>query len=217
MFNPKYAHNYFLRKCLEGCLSSKSRIFFYTGILTGVIFVIVLRAYVTSRTTPNLYLRIVGVEGLDPGASSPPGHGAPPPAFHLAVDVSGVREGYTACVGGMHGWRSSLLRVSYHGMVLAWGIVPSFCIDGQRLRPGGGAASNVAAVYAVAAESAVLREEELHGMVRTEQHVTGKVDFDVEGHVAGLGYLKCKTPFFEGEHKSVVYSCGVYQLLEKCT
>uniref|UniRef100_A0A0E0JLW5 Late embryogenesis abundant protein LEA-2 subgroup domain-containing protein n=1 Tax=Oryza punctata TaxID=4537 RepID=A0A0E0JLW5_ORYPU len=169
---------------------------FYAGILTGVILIIVFRTFVASRTTPLFYLRIVGVEGLDPGASSPLDHGARPPAFHLTVDVSGVPEGYTACVGGMHGWWSSMLRVSYHGMVLAWGAVPSFCIDGQRLRRSGGAANDVATVYAKA-ESVVLGRSCM-------------VDFDVEGHVAGLGYLKCKTPFFEGEHKSPVYPCQVY-------
>uniref|UniRef100_J3L2G2 Uncharacterized protein n=2 Tax=Oryza brachyantha TaxID=4533 RepID=J3L2G2_ORYBR len=180
----------------------------FGGIFTGCIIIMVLQAFINSRAAPHFFLRIVGVEGLDPSAASSPTADADhvaPPAFRLAIDVAGVREGYAACVGGNC---PSMLRVSFHGMVLAWGAVPPFCIDGKQLRQQGrdGAADGVAAVYA-RAESAVLREE-LHGMIRSEQHIMGKVNFDVDGYVARLGYLRCKTHFFEGE-QSPLYSCEV--------
>lgn len=72
-----------------------------------------------------------------------------------------------------------MLRVSYHGMLLAWGNVPTFSVCG-----------GVATVEAK--DEAVLLREEVRALIQSEQHVVGKAQFDVEGEVAGLGYLHCK-------------------------
>ncbi|EER90500.2 hypothetical protein BDA96_01G009000 [Sorghum bicolor] len=72
-----------------------------------------------------------------------------------------------------------MLRVSYHGMLLAWGHVPTFCVCG-----------GVANVEAK--DEAVLLRDEVRALIQSEQHVVGKAEFDVEGEVAGLGYLHCK-------------------------
>lgn len=66
---------------------------------------------------PNLYIRLVGVDGLDPQRSPPE-----PLAFHLAVDADEASpgQGNKACGGG----GNSMLRVSYRGMILVWGRVP---------------------------------------------------------------------------------------------
>uniref|UniRef100_A0A0D9V3N5 Late embryogenesis abundant protein LEA-2 subgroup domain-containing protein n=1 Tax=Leersia perrieri TaxID=77586 RepID=A0A0D9V3N5_9ORYZ len=147
------------------------------------------------RRTPDLFLRLVGVEGLDPGGSSSP-------AFHLAIEVEQVQEGYQSCFGGD---RLSMLHVSYHGIILAWGAVPNFCIDGKRLAQQW---QSVVVTVDAKAERAVLREE-LRDLVWNERHIAGKVDFDVEGYVMGLGYLRCQTPFFEGNPTSTLYSCAI--------
>lgn len=76
-----------------------------------------------------------------------------------------------------------MLRVSYHGMILAWGQMPYFCISG-------GHRAAVATLEAMA-EASVLREE-VRNLVSSEVHVVGRAEFDVEGEVAGLGYLHCK-------------------------
>ena len=49
-----------------------------------------------------------------------------------------------------------MLRVSYHGMILAWGRVPWFCVEGSPTEDGG--VDDVVTVEAKA-EGAVLREE----------------------------------------------------------
>ncbi|KAL6614823.1 hypothetical protein ACP70R_037093 [Stipagrostis hirtigluma subsp. patula] len=118
----------------------------------------------------NLFIRLVGVEGLDPRASQPA-----PPAFHLAIDAEGGSQYYRACNGG----ESSMLRVSYHGMILAWGQVPHFCVDGGQSR------DRVATLQAKA-EAAMLRKE-VRSLIWSEQQVVGKAEFDVEGDVVGLG------------------------------
>ncbi|RLN24246.1 hypothetical protein C2845_PM07G18000 [Panicum miliaceum] len=123
---------------------------------------------------PDLFVRLIGEGGLDPQASQPAS-----PVFQLAFDVDGVSPGYRACSGG----GDSLLRVSDHDMILAWGQMPYFCIRG-------GQSTGVATLEAMA-EASVLREE-VRNLVRREVHVVGRVEFDVEGEVAGLGYLRCK-------------------------
>jgi hypothetical protein len=82
-----------------------------------------------------------------------------------------------------------MLRVSYHGMILAWGHVPWFCVDGSLT------GHDVVTVEAKA-EGALLREE-VGCLVQGELRVEGKAEFDVEGEVAGLGYLRCKTFLFK--------------------
>ncbi|CAO1945366.1 unnamed protein product, partial [Urochloa humidicola] len=138
---------------------------------------------------PHFFIRLVGVEGLSPGTSSPV-----PPVFHLAIDADGVSQCYHSCNGG----KNSMLRISYHDMILAWGHVPSFCIDGDR---------SVATVDAKV-EAAVLREE-VRGLIQSEQHVVGKAEFDVEGEVAGLGYLHCKAVLLQGNDKESKAPCQV--------
>ncbi|WVZ61310.1 hypothetical protein U9M48_011208 [Paspalum notatum var. saurae] len=132
-----------------------------------------------ARARPSLFIRLIGVEGLDPRGLPPV-----PPAFHLTVDAEGVPRCYRSCNGG----NKSMLRISYHGIILAWGHVPWFCIDGNR---------RVATVEA-RAEAAVLRED-VRGLIQSEQHVVGKTEFDVEGEVAGLGYLSCKVFLLQGK------------------
>jgi hypothetical protein len=39
----------------------------------------------------------------------------------------------------------------------------------------------------------VLLRDEVRALIQSEQHVVGKAEFDVEGEVAGLGYLHCRT------------------------
>ncbi|TVT99859.1 hypothetical protein EJB05_54746, partial [Eragrostis curvula] len=142
-----------------------------------ILFVQYDRASAAARAQPNLFIRLAGVEGLDPGASPPS-----PPTFHLVVDADGVSPYYESCNGG----GSSMLRLSYHGMILAWGDVPWFCIRGSR-----GSTDGVVTVEAKA-EAAALRED-VRDLVWSEQHVVGISEFDVEGEVEGLGYLHCKT------------------------
>ncbi|CAL4948399.1 unnamed protein product [Urochloa decumbens] len=133
---------------------------------------------------PNLFIRLEGVEGLNPCASPPA-----PPAFHLAVDADRIPPCYRYCSGGSN----SMLRVSYHGMILAWGHVPWFCVESS---PTCTCVDGVVTVEAKA-DGAVLQEE-VRSLVQGEMHVLGKAEFDVEGEVAGLGYLRCKTLLLKG-------------------
>uniref|UniRef100_A0A0E0JLX3 Uncharacterized protein n=1 Tax=Oryza punctata TaxID=4537 RepID=A0A0E0JLX3_ORYPU len=130
-----------------------------------------------------------GVEGLDTRLSGPKS-----PVFDLAVDVAGVSPRYQACGGGRD---DTMLRVSYHGIVLAWAAVPSFCIDGKLLE--GGCAEGVIVVKAEAAANAKMRKD-LRNLIWTERHVLGKVDFDVEGNLGKVTHdnLTCKVTSFEG-------------------
>ncbi|CAL4974969.1 unnamed protein product [Urochloa decumbens] len=102
-------------------------------------------------------------------------------------DAGRVPRCYHACYGG----GDSMLRVSYHDMILAWGRVPSFCVDGE------GSVNGVVTVEANAV-SAALREE-VRGLLRSELRIVGKVEFDVEGDVIGVGHLRCKTFLLEGK------------------
>ncbi|CAL4962323.1 unnamed protein product [Urochloa decumbens] len=143
---------------------------------------------------PNLVIRLEGVEGLDDPGASP----SEPLAFHLAVDARGVPQHYHACGGG----GTSMLRVSYHGMILAWGHVPWFWIRGGR------SSNSLATTVIAKAEGAVLRED-VRGLVLSEKHVWGKAEFDVEGEVARLGYLRCKAFLFEGKAEEAKATCQV--------
>jgi hypothetical protein len=73
----------------------------------------------------------------------------------------------------------AMLRVSYHGIVLAWGRVPRFCV--------------------VATAQGFVMLEELRKMIRAETNAFGSVEFDVDGSLPGLDRLRCKTYLFQGE------------------
>ncbi|CAO1948466.1 unnamed protein product [Urochloa humidicola] len=137
-----------------------------------------------TQPPPNLFIRLEGVEGLDLCASPPA-----PPAFHLAIDADWIPASYRYCSGG----GNSMLRVSYHGMILAWAHVPWFCVEGS---PTDACVDGVVTMEAKA-DGAVLQEE-VRSLVQAELHALGKAEFDVEGEVAGLGYLRCKTLLFKG-------------------
>ncbi|KAJ1284577.1 hypothetical protein BS78_03G215400 [Paspalum vaginatum] len=130
-------------------------------------------------------MRLQGVEGLDTDASP-----TPPPTFHFAVDAGWIPPHYRYCSGG----GNSMLRVSYHDMVLAWGHVPWFCVEGGQVD--GGAVDGVVTVEAKA-EAAVLREE-VRRLVMSDLHLVGKAQFAVQGEVTGLGYLRCEIFLFQG-------------------
>ncbi|TVU35725.1 hypothetical protein EJB05_17628, partial [Eragrostis curvula] len=142
---------------------------------------------------PNLYIRLVAVEGLDPRESPPAS-----PCFHIILDAEQVSWRYRACNGG----GNSMLRVSYHGMILAWGKVPHFCVDSSQSGDG------VATVEAKA-EAFVMREE-VRDLVWRELQVLGMVEFDVEGEVVGLGYSHGKPVLYKGKAAGV--SKGVHQM-----
>lgn len=127
---------------------------------------------------PRLFVGLVHIEGLDRSSPSPP-------AFHLTLDAQ-VRISVSGCCNcNTIGGGNSMLRVTYHGMLLARGHVPTFCVCG-----------GVANVEAK--NDAVLLREEVRALIQSEQHVVGKAEFDVEGEVAGLGYLHCKAFLLQG-------------------
>ncbi|KAL6651029.1 hypothetical protein ACP70R_009954 [Stipagrostis hirtigluma subsp. patula] len=130
---------------------------------------------------PLLFIRLVEAEGLDPRAPE-----ARSPVFRLAVDVHGVPERTRGpCAGGGD---DAMLRVSYHGVILAWGGVPEFCVDGERMHGPNATAASVVAT----AEGSVLREE-LRNMIHAETQALRSAEFDVQGELPGLGHLRCKT------------------------
>lgn len=131
---------------------------------------------------PDLFMRLTSVEGFDPNISS-----AASPSFHLTLYADKVSRRYRACSGG----GTSMLRVSYHGMILAWGQVPYFCVDG------GQSGDNMVTVDAKA-EAVVLRED-VRNLVWSELQVVGKVEFDVEGEVADLGYVRSKAFLYKAK------------------
>ncbi|KAG2590533.1 hypothetical protein PVAP13_5NG408340 [Panicum virgatum] len=109
------------RKC-NTCWRTYFIVVFLLIIVTSSIpWVIVFARVAASMVVPTLFIRLVGVEGLDSRASP-----SEPLAFHLAIDADGVAQRYHSCGGG----GNSMLRVSYHGMILAWGHVPGFRIHG---------------------------------------------------------------------------------------
>uniref|UniRef100_A0A0D3ES01 Late embryogenesis abundant protein LEA-2 subgroup domain-containing protein n=2 Tax=Oryza TaxID=4527 RepID=A0A0D3ES01_9ORYZ len=162
------------------------------GILAFLLLAVVLMApIINGPPDPNISIRLVGVEGLDPRLPAPV-----PPVFDLAVDVAGVSPRYHACGGG----GGSKLRVSYHDIVLASALVPSFCIDGKLLE--GGSAAGVVVVKArggVDGANAMIRGD-LRNLIWTERHVLGKVNFDVSGNLgkeSGLGDLSFRVSSIE--------------------
>ncbi|CAL4974965.1 unnamed protein product [Urochloa decumbens] len=147
---------------------------------------------------PRLFMRLVEAQGLAP---SVPEVGSP--VFDLAVEVDQVSESTRGpCAGG--GDDDAMLRVSYyHGIILAWGRVPRFCIDGRGPQ---GAGASVATLVATA-DGSVLREE-LRNMIRAEARLLGRAEFDVEGSLPGLGHLRCKTYLFQGEPTEPLPPCA---------
>ncbi|EER93726.1 hypothetical protein BDA96_01G156600 [Sorghum bicolor] len=147
---------------------------------------------------PNLFIRLGDVEGLGPCASPPAS-----PAFQLIVDADWLPPGYRYCSGG----GNSMLRVSHRGIVLAWGHVPWFCVQGRGPsdEDGDGGVDEVVTVEA-RADGAVLREE-VRRSVRTDLCVEGKARFSVEGEVAGLGYLRCQTSLFQDKATETEEPC----------
>ncbi|CAO1948459.1 unnamed protein product [Urochloa humidicola] len=159
-----------------------------------------LKAGFDSTPDPRLFVRLVAVQGLGLGA------GEPPPAFELAVDVDTIPEeafyrGPLDVGGG-----GAMLRVSYRGVILAWGAVPPFTIDVRRL---GSSAAGVATVVA-RAEGSVLRRE-MRDMIRAELRAFGWAEFDIDGgEVPSLGgHLHCKTYLFRGEPTHALPPCWV--------
>ncbi|KAJ1284576.1 hypothetical protein BS78_03G215300 [Paspalum vaginatum] len=96
-----------------------------------------------------------------------------------AVDADWIPLHYRYCSGG----GNSMLRVSYHDMILAWGHIPWFCVEDAQVE--GGAVDGVFTVEANA-EAAVMHEE-VRGLVQSDLHLVGKSQFAVQGEVMGLG------------------------------
>ncbi|XBI81351.1 hypothetical protein VPH35_090269 [Triticum aestivum] len=97
--------------------------FFFTFIISLCCMIVI--AAVNEAQPPgvgDLFVRLIGKSGLDPGTSPPTS-----PAFHLALDFNWTPRRYRRCSGG----GNSLLRVSYHDMILAWAQVPHFCVYGH--------------------------------------------------------------------------------------
>uniref|UniRef100_M8BZM9 Uncharacterized protein n=1 Tax=Aegilops tauschii TaxID=37682 RepID=M8BZM9_AEGTA len=139
-----------------------------------------------SQRPGDLFVRLVGTRGLLDPRGSPPTS----PAFRLALDIDRTPPTYRSCSGGGNSW----LRISYHDMILAWAQVPHFCVYGNR-----GVGSVGTLEVEAKADASVLREE-VRNLLWSEIQVVGKVEFDVDGEVAGLGYLRCK--FFIMEDKA---------------
>ncbi|CAO2165785.1 unnamed protein product [Urochloa humidicola] len=159
------------------------------------------RAGFDNTPDPRLFVRLVAVQGLGLRADAQQA----PPAFELAVDVDRIPE-ETFYRGPLDvGGGGSMLRVSYRGVILAWGAVPRFTIDVKRLGP---RADGVATVVATA-EGSVLRRE-MRDMIRAEQRAFGWTEFDVDGELPGLGgHLRCKTYLFRGEPTKALPPCWV--------
>lgn len=177
---------------------------FYVPIVTMIlafnVLVFIVLPIIDRPPDPVFSVRLVGVEGLDhPDPCHQLQSAAPavPPVFDLAVDVAGVSPRYHACGGG----GGSKLRVSYHDIVLASALVPSFCIDGKLLE--GGSAAGVVVVKArggADGANAMIRGD-LRNLIWTERHVLGKVNFDVSGNLgkeSGLGDLSFRVSSIEG-------------------
>ncbi|KAF7100077.1 hypothetical protein CFC21_101634 [Triticum aestivum] len=130
-----------------------------------------------TRGPGDIFVRLIGKSGLDPGTSPPTSL-----AFRLAMDFDRTPPTYRRCSGG----GNSLLRVSYHDMILAWAQVPYFCVYGDR------SIGHVGTLEVEAKADASVLREEVRNLLWSEIQVVGKVEFDVDGEVAGLGYLRCK-------------------------
>jgi hypothetical protein len=90
-------------------------------------------------------------------------------------------------------------------VILAWGSVPRFTIDGKRQ---GRSAAGVATVRAKA-EGSVVRDV-MRDIIRAEQEALGRAEFDVDGELPGLGgRLRCKTYLLEDESTMALPPCTV--------
>ncbi|KAK3164956.1 hypothetical protein QOZ80_1AG0027030 [Eleusine coracana subsp. coracana] len=96
-----------------------------------------------------------------------------------------------------------MLRVSYHGVILAWGNLPRFCVDGRS-----GPSASVASVVATS-QGSVLRAE-MRNMIHAKTQALGKAEFD-----PGLGRLRCKTYLFQGEQVDALPPCTVQKRLKQ--
>ncbi|KAK3141832.1 hypothetical protein QOZ80_4BG0338860 [Eleusine coracana subsp. coracana] len=164
-----------------------------TIVIMGIPLTFHLRSVLYSPE-PLFLVRLVEVGGLDPCAEAPSA-----PLFRLAVEVDGVWEQRRGpCAGGV----DEMLRVSYHGVILAWGNLPRFCVDGRS-----GPSASVASVVATS-QGSVLRAE-MRSMIHAETQALGKAEFDVEGELPGLGRLRCKTYLFQGEQMDTLPPCTV--------
>lgn len=106
-------------------------------------------------------------------------------------------------IGG--GEEDATLRVSYRCVILAWGSVPGFTIDGKRQ---GRSVAGVVTVRATA-EGSVVRDV-MRNMIRAEQEAFGRAEFDVDGVVPGLGdRLRCKTYLLQDEPTLALSPCSV--------
>ncbi|KAF8775707.1 hypothetical protein HU200_004315 [Digitaria exilis] len=122
---------------------------------------------------PNLFIRLEGVEG----STCVTRH-----LLHQLSISSSMQTGYRRATGTAVEAGNSMLRVSYHGMILAWGHVPWFCVEG---RPTENAIDGVVTVEAKA-DGVELREE-VRNLVQSELDVVGKAEFEVEGEVEWIG------------------------------
>ncbi|CAL4955366.1 unnamed protein product [Urochloa decumbens] len=165
-------------------------ILFTAAILAiGRAFLIPVPVPVHNDPEPRLFIRLVEAEGLDPCVRE-----VSSPVFDLAVEVDQVSESTRGpCAGG--GDDDAMLRVSYRGVILAWGKVPRFCIDGRSSQ---GPGASVATTLLATAKGSVLREE-MRNLIRAEICALGRAEFDVEGSLPGLGHLRCKTYLFHGD------------------
>lgn len=74
-----------------------------------------------------------------------------------------------------------MLHVSYHDMILAWAQVPDFCVYGDR------GIGSVGTLEVEAKANACVLQGEVRNFLQSEIQVVGKVEFAVDGEVAGLG------------------------------
>lgn len=97
---------------------------------------------------PRLLVRLVAAEGLGVGGVGEPREQSP--LFKLAVDVDMIpdkvpfRLDPVVHVGGGGRGGDHMLRVSYRGVVLAWGAVPRFTISHRLGRRAAGVVTVVA-------------------------------------------------------------------------
>ncbi|CAL4962306.1 unnamed protein product [Urochloa decumbens] len=164
-------------------------------LVSAHIFLMPVAVPVHNNLEPRLFIRLVEAEGLDPCVRE-----VSSPVFDLAVEVDQVSESKQGPWAG--GGDDAMLRVSYRGVILAWGMVPRFCIDGRSPQ---GPEASVATLLATA-EGSVLREE-MRNLIRAEICALGRAEFDVEGNLPGLGHLRCKTYLFQGEHTEPLPPC----------
>ncbi|KAF0920061.1 hypothetical protein E2562_032752 [Oryza meyeriana var. granulata] len=131
------------------------KLVFITCLVLFAITTVLLAEYICRPPNPTPFLVLASADGLDTGASSTA------PELRLQMGVVGLTQYYHTCAGG----DGSALQVSYHGMAIAMGSVPRFCIHGKRA--GGEQANGVVTVVA-SAEGTLVREE-LRSLMRSER------------------------------------------------